>query len=198
MIAYKNENMRHLCIVTMLLITSSVYQPCDADSSDSVDKGLLLPPRLVKLERMMRHEQQHFTPIESATAVDETNRHGGHVQPAQQIALFRASAKQRIADRLTQLFDSTRNMERARQMAKDRINQHIKEMMEEDDDNARNDKVRINQHIKEMMEEDDDNERNDKVRINQHIKKMMEEDDDNERNDKVRINQHIKKMTTKE
>ena len=119
----------------MLLIASSVYQQCDADSSGSVDKGLL-PPRLVKLERMMRHKQQHFTPMDPETATGGKNRRED-VQPAEQIALFRASAKQRIADRLTQLFDSSRNMERARQMAKDRINQHIKEMEEED--NARND-----------------------------------------------------------
>jgi hypothetical protein len=88
MIACKNETMRPLLCIAMLLITSSVYQPCDADSSDPVDKGLLLPPMIVKLERM-RHKQQLFTRTEPAAAdlVGEGNRQKA-LQPAKQTALF--------------------------------------------------------------------------------------------------------------
>jgi hypothetical protein len=115
-----NENMRLSCIVVILII-SSVYERCGAD------KELLsnqFSSKLVKLERM-RHKQ-HFTPMEQGSATERNN--GQDVKPAEQIALFRASAKQRISDRLTQLFDSSRNTERAREMAKDKINQRLKEM----------------------------------------------------------------------
>jgi hypothetical protein len=127
MIACKNEIMTPLYIIAMLLIASSVYQPCDADFSGSMDKGLL-PSKFVKLERM-RHKQQLFTRMEPATAelVGEGNRQED-LQPVKQTALFRASVKQMISDRLTRLFDSSKNTGHARQMAKDRISQHVKEM----------------------------------------------------------------------
>jgi hypothetical protein len=62
--------------------------------------------------------------MEQGSATERNN--GQDVKPAEQIALFLASAKQRISDRLTQLFDSSRNTERAREMAKDKINQRLK------------------------------------------------------------------------
>jgi hypothetical protein len=112
--------------MAVLLIASAVYQQCDADSSGFVDKEGLLPSKLVEQERM-RHKQ-HFTRMEPATAEGWQGNRQEDLQPAKQTTLFRASVKQMISDRLTRLFDSSTNTEHARQMAKDRIIQRVKEM----------------------------------------------------------------------
>jgi hypothetical protein len=133
--------MRPLCIA-VLLISSSVYQQCDADSSGFVDKG-------------GGQSNQHFTQME----------------PAKQAALFRASFKQRISDRLTWLFDSSTNTEHARQLAKDSIRQHIKEIEDAQnqghrheqqaphspvpDSASKNANDMINQYMKELRDAQD-------------------------------------------
>jgi hypothetical protein len=111
--------------MAVLLIASAVYQQCDADSSGFVDKEGLLPSKLVEQERM-RHKQ-HFTPMEPETAEGWQGNRQEDLQPAKQTALFRASVKKMISDRLTRLFDSSTNTEHARRMAKDRISHRVKE-----------------------------------------------------------------------
>jgi hypothetical protein len=53
---------------------------------------------------------------------------GGGVPPVQQVEVCKTAAKQRIADRLMKLLEVLRNMERAKQMATDRVNQRMQEL----------------------------------------------------------------------
>lgn len=80
--------------------------------------------------------------VYSTTAVQQNARrqrsgtNGKRDVPAvHQISLFRNAARSTVAGKLTELVESNRSREKAKQMAKDRIEARMRELFSEEDDN---------------------------------------------------------------
>ena len=127
----------HALIVLTALSAASCQDDMEGTRSSS---GGTVKTKFVRMEKMRRG---HFSPMvvtqpSSLGDKDEEGnsltQHHGSVPPVQQAALFREAARQSISSKLTHLLEASRSMEMARQMAKDRIHQRVKEMEQERED----------------------------------------------------------------